>query len=321
MKNLKILSDSSEAGKSINNSVSHETNSTVYPIKAFISYSHKDNEGRLALRTALSPLIQKNKLQIWDDRAIDVGIRWEHEIFDSLNQAKIVFCLVSGDFINSDFCNRELQIALNAHNNNEKIVIPIRFRSCFWDNLPLATLQGVPETWIMSEVDRDAAWTRAAKSIDELLKKIQQYKLDVMEEISETNKEITDEFNSRSLNNKYKDAVDWLANNKTALIDKIFSKLCRGKFPNNELPSDFPEEPSDIRTFKLHLTHFLESIEVCLLEDNAMLIEEPDCGGYNEEYYIEALNILKKRLRFSISISKESKEKLLYYIDYLIERI
>ena len=41
------------------------------PIKAFISYSHKDIPCMEALKTALSPLLRSNKVQLWDD-----GCNW-----------------------------------------------------------------------------------------------------------------------------------------------------------------------------------------------------------------------------------------------------
>jgi internalin A len=136
------------------------------PVKAFVSYSHKDRDFLPELRAALSPLVRLNKLQIWDDRAIDAGTDWEKEIFQQLEEADLVLCLVSHDFINSDFCyTKELEFALDAHHRGERTVVPIQLRACAWEGLPLAAIQGTPGRWIGSQPDKDAAWTEVAKHL------------------------------------------------------------------------------------------------------------------------------------------------------------
>ncbi len=78
----------------------------------------------------------------------------------------MVLCLVSSDFIASDFCyTEELAAAMAAHAKGEKTVVPIRIRQCDWDDLPLAKIQGKSAQWIGSAADKDAAWTEVAKSL------------------------------------------------------------------------------------------------------------------------------------------------------------
>jgi internalin A len=145
------------------------------PVKVFISYSHKDIDHLKTLDAALSPLKRLKKLQLWYDRAIDAGSDWEKEIFQQLDEADIVLCLVSQDFINSDFCYlREFQAVLKQHHKGEKIVVPIQVRKCYWDNLDLAKIQGIPGKWITSQPNKDEAWTEVAKSLDPIIDKVKQ---------------------------------------------------------------------------------------------------------------------------------------------------
>jgi len=142
------------------------------PVKAFISYSHKDTEYLQALKAALSPLVRLEKLRLWDDHAIDAGEEWHETIFRELGEADLVLCLVSADFIHSDFCYaKELKAAMDAHESGEKTVVPIRLRECAWEGLPLAKLQGKPAQWISAAIDKDAAWTEVAKGLHPAIEK------------------------------------------------------------------------------------------------------------------------------------------------------
>jgi internalin A len=152
------------------------------PVKAFISYSCKDIDHLKTLDAALSPLKRLKKLELWYDRAIDAGSDWEKDIFQKLDEADIVLCLVSQDFINSDFCyEREFTAVLKQHHKGEKIVVPIQLRKCHWDNLDLAKIQGIPGKWITSQPNQDEAWTEVAKSLDPIIDKVKQ-------KLSESNK-------------------------------------------------------------------------------------------------------------------------------------
>jgi internalin A len=148
------------------------------PVNVFISYAHKDDELRQELRSALSPLERLNKLKIWDDRDINAGSEWEKEIFRELEAADIVLCLVSADFIQSEFCySKELKLAMEAHEKGEKIVIPIRLRKCAWEALDIAKLQGTPTSeWITSSSNKDEVWTEVAHHLEPLVGKLKEQK-------------------------------------------------------------------------------------------------------------------------------------------------
>jgi internalin A len=136
------------------------------PVRAFVSYSHKDLEYLKELRTALAPLIRLQKLQIWDDRDIEAGGDWEKVIFQQLEASDIVLCLVSADFVASDFCyKREFGAALEAHHRGEKTIVPVMLRKTDWQDLPLAAIQGVPGEWISSAKNKDEAWTKVSEML------------------------------------------------------------------------------------------------------------------------------------------------------------
>ena len=136
------------------------------PVKAFVSYSHKDLDYLKDLLAALSPLVRLDKLKLWTDRAIDAGEEWHETIFRELNEADIVLCLVSADFIASDFCyTKELSAAMEAEKRGEKTVVPIRLIECHYGELEIGMIQGTPAGWISAADNKDAAWTEVATSL------------------------------------------------------------------------------------------------------------------------------------------------------------
>lgn len=60
--------------------------------KLLICYCHKDAEGPDRLRISLRPLIQKQKVDIWDDTMIIPGSNWLADKNYSITSPKL-FCL------------------------------------------------------------------------------------------------------------------------------------------------------------------------------------------------------------------------------------
>lgn len=152
------------------------------PVRAFVSYSHQDLEYLKALKTALAPLMRLQKLQLWDDRDIDAGDEWEKVIFQQLEEADIVLCLVSADFVASDFCyKKEFGAALEAHRKGEKTIVPVMLRKTDWQDLPLAEIQGTPGEWITLAKDKDEAWTKVSESLRPAIDRAKQRKKVLLE--------------------------------------------------------------------------------------------------------------------------------------------
>lgn len=78
-----------------------------------VSYSHADTKWRDELRKFLKPLVQQQRLRLWDDTAIDAGTQWRDEIKRALGAADVAILLVSPDFLASDFiAQQELPLLL-----------------------------------------------------------------------------------------------------------------------------------------------------------------------------------------------------------------
>lgn len=133
----------------------------------FISYAAEDEKYKEQLLKHLMSLVRLNKATFWDNTFIDAGAEWEKEIFENLEKADIVLCLISSGFINSNFCYaHEMTKALVAHQAGQKAVIPIRIRQVNWDQLEIAKILGLPAKRWMKNPDDDEAWTEISKGIE-----------------------------------------------------------------------------------------------------------------------------------------------------------
>ena len=137
----------------------------------FISYSQKDNLFLEELSKHLMPLIRLNKATKWDDKSIDAGSEWEEEILENLEKADIVLCLMSPDYIASDFCDNQLKIALESHKEDQKVVVPIRIRKVRTQDLPIAKLKGLPKQHLKSENDDDG-WVEVIEGLENVIKMV-----------------------------------------------------------------------------------------------------------------------------------------------------
>ncbi len=103
--------------------------------KVFMSYSHEDKIWLDRLLVHLKPYEQfgwtnkdgsKQKLEIWDDTAIQPGQNWRNEIINALNTAKVAVLFISPDFFTSQFIeSKELPSLLASSNEHGLIVLPI----------------------------------------------------------------------------------------------------------------------------------------------------------------------------------------------------
>lgn len=138
--------------------------------KIFVSYSHKDNSYKDQLRKQLKVLERSQKIKIWDDHAIDLGREWNTEIMYNLDTSDIILLLISPDFINSKFCYEiEMIRALERHENQDALVIPIILRSCLWEETPFSKLQGIiPDGGAVdNKLKSDKIWTNIAVQLNE----------------------------------------------------------------------------------------------------------------------------------------------------------
>ncbi|MFZ0662099.1 MAG: toll/interleukin-1 receptor domain-containing protein [Acidobacteriaceae bacterium] len=145
------------------------------PLKAFISYSHVDEELKSGFVKHLEPLRRSKLIDSWSDREIKAGEEWDKQISKNLETANFIFLLVSIDFINSAYCyDVELEKAIERHSKREAIVIPIILRSCIWKGAPFAKLQALPSNGkpVSLWPDRDEAFMNVAEGIRDVIEQM-----------------------------------------------------------------------------------------------------------------------------------------------------
>ena len=113
-------------------------------VNIFISYSHKDSEYKDRLERHLAGLKRYSNVNTWVDQQILPGQLWEKEIETQLRNANIIIQLVSADYLASDFCMKELEIAIERDKSSEAVLIPIIVRPCLWQTTSLGKIQVLP---------------------------------------------------------------------------------------------------------------------------------------------------------------------------------
>lgn len=101
----------------------------------FISYSHKDEMWKDRLRPHLAVLERQGRVSIWDDRQIDAGVQWHPAILDVMGRCKVAICLISADYLASEFCTgKELPELLKRREHGGLVIIPVLLRPCDWQD-------------------------------------------------------------------------------------------------------------------------------------------------------------------------------------------
>lgn len=134
----------------------------------FFSYSHVDENLRDQLDIHLAALKRQRIIETWHDRRITAGTNLGSSIDQNLERADVILCLLSPDFIASDYCySREMQRALERHKKGEARVIPVILRHCEWEQTPLKDLRGTPRDNrpVVSWPDKDEAFKCVARDI------------------------------------------------------------------------------------------------------------------------------------------------------------
>ena len=110
-------------------------------LKAFITYSHKDDQKRKQLRTRLAVMERNGEIKPRDDTDIAAGGKARQEdILKEVANSDILLYLVSADSLASENCNKELTEAVRLG----KRVIPIILESCDWLYDRLSNFQALP---------------------------------------------------------------------------------------------------------------------------------------------------------------------------------
>ena len=110
------------------------------PLKAFITYAHKNRKAKDKLIEHLIGMQREGLISIWHDNEIVAGDKWREEIFSTnLPDSNLLLYLVSASSLYSENCNRELGIALEE--NIRPILIILE--ACDWRNYKVSNVQTV----------------------------------------------------------------------------------------------------------------------------------------------------------------------------------
>jgi hypothetical protein len=134
----------------------------------FFSFSHVDGLLRDQIEKQLSMLKRQNVIETWHDRRVVAGEEFAREIDEHVNTDDIILLLVSADFLASDYCyDIEMKRAMERHERNEAIVIPVILRACDWKHAPFGKLKGVPEDGrpVTQWTDIDSALLEVAQAV------------------------------------------------------------------------------------------------------------------------------------------------------------
>jgi hypothetical protein len=73
----------------------------------FVSYSHKDEDWKKRLVKQFDVLVRARRIAVWHDRMIEAGDDWNDEIKKAMSDAAFAVCLVSSDYLSSEFSRPE----------------------------------------------------------------------------------------------------------------------------------------------------------------------------------------------------------------------
>ena len=114
-------------------------------LKIFYSYSHKDEKLLQKLEAHMSSLRKSQAVDTWQDGLIGAGSEWRREIGQALDEADIILLLLSSDFLASEFIQSvELKRAIERHQKDRTLIIPIKLRPCDVKGTVLEEFQWIP---------------------------------------------------------------------------------------------------------------------------------------------------------------------------------
>ena len=158
----------------------------------FYSYSHKDEQYRNNMETALSLLKTDKLLKDWSDLNILPGRSISKEIRKEMDKTGIFVFLLSPDFIASDACMEEWEYAKQLSAEGKPIFrIPIIVRDCSWqDLLGEDDIKALPkDANHVTKDDEDTAWQQVYEGIKTVINELRRtfiLKSEFRQEMEET---------------------------------------------------------------------------------------------------------------------------------------
>jgi hypothetical protein len=139
------------------------------PLQLFLSYAREDQDMAADLRAHLAPLRYEKIVSDWYDRDLVAGADWDSEIRGRLERSDLVIALVSAAFLASSYAyGVEFAAALELHRCGRVRLVPVIVRNCYWQNLPLARLNVLPDAGrpVTGWANRDDAWVSVVAGVE-----------------------------------------------------------------------------------------------------------------------------------------------------------
>ncbi|MHC8950390.1 toll/interleukin-1 receptor domain-containing protein [Sphingobacterium hungaricum] len=115
-------------------------------MKAFISYSHKDENYLERLKVHLAQMKRDGLIEEWTDKEIQAGKSLDNEISDSLASSELFLAVLSPDYIASNYCyEKEFQTAQKMQKEGKITIVPIIVEACDWKKTPFGDLKALPK--------------------------------------------------------------------------------------------------------------------------------------------------------------------------------
>lgn len=115
-------------------------------MKAFISYSHKDELMLQRLHVHLAHIKREDILKTWTDEEISAGSDLNDSISSNLGGSQLFIALLSPDYIASNYSyDKEFQKAIEMEQNGQLIIIPLIIEPCDWKNTPFSSYKALPK--------------------------------------------------------------------------------------------------------------------------------------------------------------------------------
>lgn len=147
----------------------------VKPITIFVSYAHSDDSFLRELQTFLKPYEREKIINIWTDKDIVAGQKWDDLIKAKLNESEVILFLVSPDFLASDYINdNEIEEVLKKE---KSFTVPIIIRPTDLSLLKIKYLQIIPTGAkpVTEWESRDKAWNDVISKLKEVFIQVNQH--------------------------------------------------------------------------------------------------------------------------------------------------
>lgn len=136
-------------------------------------YAHADQDLMQGLKKHLQPLEKRGDVAIWHAGEIFPGQNWDKTIKDQINSSDIILLIISINFLNSEYIEKEeLKAAYSRHEEGQAIIVPIIAKPCIWDaDIRIGALQVLPQGArpISSWEDIDEAWVSVVRGIKTII--------------------------------------------------------------------------------------------------------------------------------------------------------